>query len=168
MQADPDSDALTVLRHVATASTPAQRLRALAAASDKLTTGFGAWNTPWGKINRFQRLTGDIIQPFSASAPSIPVGFTSGQWGSLAGFDAKTYPGTTRMYGTLGNSFVAIVEFGKKVRAKAITAGGESGDPRSPHFSDQASRDATGALRDVYFYREDLEKHLAMEYHPGR
>ena len=128
---------------------------------------FKTWKTPWGEINRFQRLTGDIVQPFNDSAPSIPVGFTSGTWGSLAAFEAKTYPGTKQMYGTSGNSFVAVVEFGKKVRAKAITAGGESGDPNSRHFSDQAARFATGTLRDVYFYPEDLEKHIAKKYHPG-
>jgi acyl-homoserine-lactone acylase len=168
MRADPDADAISVLRHVATGSTPTERLRALAAAADRLTADFGTWRTPWGEINRFQRLTGAIVQPFNDSGPSIPVGFTSGQWGSLAGFDAKTYPGTKRMYGTSGNSFVAVVEFGRKVRAKAITAGGESGDPKSPHFLDQATAYASGALRDVYFYREDLEKHIVREYHPGR
>ena len=114
---------------------------------------FGTWKTPWGDINRFQRLTGDIVQPFNDAGPSIPVGFTSARWGSLASFGARTYPGTKKMYGTSGNSFVAVVEFGDRVRAKAVTAGGESGDPTSPHFNDQAQRYATGDLREVYFYR---------------
>jgi acyl-homoserine-lactone acylase len=72
------------------------------------------------------------------------------------------------MYGTSGNSFVAVVEFGKdSVRAKAVTAGGESGDPRSPHFDDQAERYAAGRLRDVYFYPGQLQGHMEREYHPG-
>lgn len=108
MQADPGSDSLSVLRQVATESNPEQRLRALAAASYKLTMDFKSWKTPWGEINRFQRLAGDIVQPFNDGAPSIPVGFTSGTWGSLAAFEAKTYPGTKQMYGTSGNSFVAV------------------------------------------------------------
>ncbi|HEY4955075.1 MAG TPA: penicillin acylase family protein [Gemmatimonadaceae bacterium] len=144
-----------------------QRLDALAAASDKLAADFGTWKTPWGDINRFQRLTGDILQPFNDSAPSIPVGFTSARWGSLASFAARVYPGTKKWYGTSGNSFVAVVEFGDSVRAKAITAGGESGNPSSPHFNDQASRYSTGGLRDVYFYRSQLKGHTQREYHPG-
>ncbi len=86
------------------------------------------------------------------AAPSIPVGFTGGTWGSLASFGSRPYPGTKRWYGTSGNSFVAVVEFGERVRALAVSAGGESGDPRSPHFNDQAERYATGNLREVLFY----------------
>jgi acyl-homoserine-lactone acylase len=144
-----------------------QRLRALSRAIDRLTADFGTWKTPWGDINRFQRLTGDIVQPFNDAAPSFPVGFASARWGSLASFGARTYPGTKKMYGTSGNSFVAVVQFGDSVRAKAISAGGESGDPKSPHFADQAVRYTTGELRDVYFYRSQLKNHTEREYHPG-
>jgi acyl-homoserine-lactone acylase len=143
-----------------------QLLESLAAASDKLTSDFGSWKTPWGDINRFQRLTGDIVQPFTDGGPSIPVEFTSAVWGSLASFGARAYPGTKKWYGTSGNSFVAVVEFGDKVRAKAVTAGGESGHPSSKHFNDEATRYATGALRDVYFYRDQLKGHIEREYHP--
>jgi acyl-homoserine-lactone acylase len=147
---------------------PAQiRLEALFAASDRLTKDFGTWKTPWGNVNRFQRLTGDIVQKFDDTKPSLPVPFTYSRWGSLASFSARAYPGTKKMYGTSGNSFLAIVEFADHVRAKAITAGGESGDPKSPHFADQALRYTKGDLRDVYFYRSDLQKHTTREYHPG-
>jgi len=153
---------------IATGKVPAeQMLESLAAASDKLAADFGSWKTPWGDINRFQRLTGDIVQPFSDAGASIPVGFTSAVWGSLASFGARAWPGTKKWYGTSGNSFVGVVEFGDKVRAKAVTAGGESGDPKSPHFNDQAARYSTGALRDVYFYPADLKGHTEREYHPG-
>jgi acyl-homoserine-lactone acylase len=154
--------------YMATQTTPAQRLHALAAAADKLTRDFGTWRTPWGQINRFQRLTSDIVQKFDDTAPSIAVPFTSAQWGSLASFGAKTYPGTKRMYGTSGNSFVAIVEFGERVRAIAVTAGGERGAPSSPHFDDEAVRYASGNLREVYFYPAQLVGHTERTYHPGR
>jgi len=155
----------TFIVHRATAQ---QKLEALAAASEKLQQDFGGWKTPWGDINRFQRLTGDIVQPFNDSGPSIPVEFTSARWGSLASFGARAYPGTKKWYGTSGNSFLAVIEFGDSVRARAVTAGGESGDPRSKHFNDQAVRYSTGDLRDVYFYRNQLEGHIEREYHPGR
>ncbi len=142
-------------------------LQSLSDASDRLAADFGTWKTPWGDINRFQRLTGDIVQPFSDAGPSIPVGFTSSVWGSLASFGARPYPGTKKWYGTSGNSFVAVVEFGEKVRARAVTAGGESGHPSSPHFNDEAERYSTGNLREVYFYPSQLKGHTQREYHPG-
>ena len=154
--------------YAAAKSAPEQLVQALAAAVDRLESDFGSWKTPWGEINRYQRINGALVQPFDDSKPSIPVGFTSARWGSLASFGARTYNGTKKMYGTTGNSFVAAVEFGDRVRAKAVTAGGESGDPASPHFGDQAQRYSTGDLRDVYFYRQDVEKHAERQYHPGR
>jgi acyl-homoserine lactone acylase PvdQ len=159
---------LSAEEYIGTRTSPHQLLQSLAAASDRLTADFGTWRTPWGDINRFQRLTGDIVQPFNDAGPSIPVGFTSSLWGSLASFGARPYPGTKKWYGTSGNSFVAVVEFGEKVRAKAVTAGGESGNSSSPHFNDQAKRYSTGDLRDVYFYRSDLKNHIEREYHPGK
>ena len=143
-------------------------LAALDSASARLTADFGTWRTPWGEINRFQRLTGDIVQPFSDQGPSIPVPFTSATWGSLASFGARPYPGTKKWYGTSGNSFVAVVEFGDSVRARAVTAGGESGDPASPHFNDEAARYASGDLREVYFYPSQLTGHTERTYRPGR
>ena len=145
-----------------------QLLNSLANASNKLTADFGTWKTPWGEINRFQRLTDDIVHPFNDAGPSIPVGFTSALWGSLASFGARQYKNTKKMYGTSGNSFVAVVEFGKTVRAKAVTAGGESGNTASPHFNDQAKRYSTGDLREVYFYPSQLKGHIEREYHPGK
>jgi len=153
--------------YIRTKVTAEQLLQSLSDASDKLAADFGSWKTPWGEINRFQRLTGDIVQPFSDAGPSIPVGFTSSVWGSLASFGARAYPGTRKWYGTSGNSFVAVVEFGDRVRARAVTAGGESGKPASPHFNDGAQRYSTGNLREVYFYRPQLQGHTEGEYHPG-
>jgi acyl-homoserine-lactone acylase len=153
---------------MATRAPAGQALTALLVACNRLTRDFGTWKTPWGEINRFQRLTGELVQPFKDSAPSIPVPFTSAQWGSLASYPSHIYPGTRRRYATSGNTFVAVVEFGKdSVRAKAVTPGGESGDPQSPHFNDQAERYTTGNLRDVYFYPGQLAGHTERRYNPG-
>lgn len=157
-----------VYDYMADLATPAEKLKALAEASDRLTADFGSWRTPWEQINRFQRLTGEIVQPFKDAEPSLAVPFTSAQWGSLASFGAKRWPGTKKYYGTSGNSFVAVVEFGDRVRARAVSAGGESGDPASPHFNDQALRYSLGNLRDVYFYPEDLKGHIERTYRPGQ
>lgn len=165
--ADARRAGLPVDEYIATRADGATLLNLLVAACDKLTADFGKWQTAWGDINRFQRLTDDIVHPFSDAGPSIPVGFTSAVWGSLASFGARPYKGSKKIYGTSGNSFVAVVEFGKTVRAKAVTAGGESGDPRSKHFNDQAGRYSTGDLREVYFYPAQLKGHTEREYYPG-
>jgi acyl-homoserine lactone acylase PvdQ len=157
-----------VSRESAIENAPADTLlQGLVAASDKLTADFGTWKTPWGDINRFQRINDDLQQPFNDAAASIPVNFTAATWGSLASFAARPYPGTKKWYGTSGNSFVAVVEFGPTVRAKAVTAGGESGHVGTKHFNDEAKRYATGDLREVYFYPAQLKGHTEREYHPG-
>jgi acyl-homoserine-lactone acylase len=161
------SEGLSVYDIMAERAGPKARLEALAEAATRLEKDFGSWGVPWGEVNRYQRINGDIEQPFDDSKPSIPVPFTSSRWGSLASFGAHRWPGTRRYYGTSGNSFVAAVEFGDKVRARAITAGGESGHPASPHFNDEAERYTTGNLRAVYFWPEDLQGHVERTYHPG-
>jgi acyl-homoserine lactone acylase PvdQ len=167
-QSEARTGPVPVVDWIATQATPQDLLNALVAASDKLAADFGKWNTQWGEINRFQRLTDDIVHPFTDAGPSIPVGFTSATWGSLASFGARPYRGSKKWYGTSGNSFVAVVEFGPKVRAIAVTAGGESGNTASKHFNDQAERYSTGNLREVYFYPSQLKGHTEKVYRPGQ
>ena len=125
------------------------------------------WNSLGTNENDSMPLgNGDIVQAFQDAAPSQPIPFTSSRWGSLASFGAHRYPGTNKYYGTNGNSFVAIVEFGPRISARAISIGGESGHPDSPHFADQVSRYTNGTLRPVYFYPEDLIGHSERDYHP--
>ncbi len=144
-----------------------ERLRIFSETVAMLESDFGQWNTPWGEVNRYQRLNGDIQQPFDDSAPSLPVGMASGNWGALASFGAERFQGTKRLYGTSGNSFVAVVEFGDRVRAKTLLAGGQSGHPDSPHFDDQAQRYVDREFKEVAYYREDVERRATRTYHPG-
>jgi acyl-homoserine-lactone acylase len=147
--------------------TPDEKLDLFDRALARLQRDFGGWRVPWGKVNRFQRISPAIDPAFDDNGPSIPVGFTSNKWGSLASFGASQKPGTKKWYGTNGNSFVAVVEFGPRVNARAVTAGGESGHPNSPHFNDEAQRYASGDLRTVYFYPDQLQGHTERIYHPG-
>ncbi|MGB7212387.1 MAG: penicillin acylase family protein [Gemmatimonadales bacterium] len=165
---DAQDAGMGVETYVIERATPAQLLQSLSAATARLTADFGKWQTSWGAINRFQRINDSVAPVFDDARPSIAVPFTSAQWGSLASFGARPYPNTKKWYGTSGNSFVAVVEFGDSVRARAITAGGESGDPASPHFNDEAKRYATGDLREVYFYPGQLKGHTERVYHPGQ
>jgi acyl-homoserine lactone acylase PvdQ len=162
-----DASFMELIDYFGTGSSHEERLRIFAETVAMLEADFGQWNTPWGEVNRYQRTNGDIEQPFNDSAPSLPVGMASSKWGALASFGAKRYADTKRIYGTNGNSFVAVVEFGDKVRAKTILAGGQSGHPDSPHFDDQAQRYVDGQFKDVAYYREDVERRAERTYHPG-
>jgi len=162
-----DIDPFDAYAYVETQVSGDKYLAALTAAIAKMEADFGTWKIAWGDINRFQRVSADIEQTFDDSKPSFPMKLASGRWGALASVGSRQYPSTKKWYGTGGNSFIASVEFGDKLRAKALTAGGLSSDPSSPHFDDQAEMYGTGTFRDVNFYREDVEANMVRQYHPG-
>lgn len=134
---------------------------------NELQTKFGKWEMPWGELNRFQRLTGKINEVYDDNKPSIPVGFASALWGQIPSFNSRYMPGTQKRYGVSGNSFICAVEFGPRIKAKSLLAGGESGNVNSPHFDDQAKMYTEGKFKDVLFYKEDVLKNVEKRYHPG-
>lgn len=127
---------------------------------------FGKWQMPWGEVNRFQRLTGEIREKYDDEAPSIPIGFGSAMWGQLGSYISATF-NTNKRYGYSGNSFVCAVEFGKRIKAKSILSGGNSGNKNSKHFSDQALMYSKGQFKDVLFYKEDVLQNVERSYRPG-
>lgn len=145
-----------------------KKLDLLESSLARLEEDFGRWKIPWGEVNRYQRLDGSIRQAFDDAKPSIPIGFASGTWGALAAYGANYDNNTKKIYGTRGNSFVAVVEFGERIRAKTQLAGGQSGDPKSPHFDDQAQRYADIKFKEAAFYREDVLKRAERTYRPGQ
>jgi acyl-homoserine lactone acylase PvdQ len=153
--------------YIGKAATPGERLEVFQIALENIAADFGSWNTPWGEFNRYQRNDGEINQVFDDLKPSIPVGMASGTFGALASYGARLGQDTKRQYGSSGNSFVAVVEFGAKIKAKSMLAGGQSSDPNSPHFKDQAHPYAAGKFKDVAYYKEDVEKRAVKTYHPG-
>ena len=160
---DSDEPLFEFLVHVS----DGERINALARAIEVLQRDFGSWTVPWGEINRFQRISDDVNQPFDDDKPSVAVGMSSSRWCALASYEWSSPRHTRHLYGSFGNSFVAAVEFGPKVRAKAVQAGGESGDPASPHFADQVGIYSKGQFRDVWFYKDDVLAHAERRYHPG-
>lgn len=156
------------INYYGTGTAPQERLAMFTATLAELTESFGNWNTPWGEINRFQRLDGSIKGTFDDNQPSMAVGMASGRWGALAAYGARAMDNTKRIYGYRGNSFVAVVEFGEKVRAKSLLAGGQSGDPASAHFNDQAQRYVDHQFKDVAYYRKDVEARAKARYKPGQ
>jgi len=158
---------MELLIHVAENSSGAEQLSLFNSAIEKMEKDYGDWDVPWGEINRFQRLTGDIAQPHDDSQPSLAVGMASGRWGALAAFGARQANGSKKLYGYRGNSFVAVVEFGDKVEAKTLLAGGQSGDPSSPYFNDQAKKYVAGTFKTVPYYRQDVEARAVETYRVG-
>ncbi|MEM1002846.1 MAG: penicillin acylase family protein, partial [Bacteroidota bacterium] len=161
-------DFMTYFSYFGTESPEEERLQIFTDVLTQLTLDFGTWELPWGDVNRYQRLNGDIRQEFDDSKPSIPVGFASGRWGALAAYGVSyRTEGAKKIYGTRGNSFVAVVEFGDKVKAKSMLAGGQSGNPKSPHFNDQAQRYADMEFKDVLYYKDDVMANAVTTYQPG-
>ncbi len=156
------------ISYLSNASPREERVEMLHRAVQTIEDDFGRWDTPWGEINRYQRLDGAIEQQFDDQRPSLPVGMASGRWGALASFGARAGENTRRIYGTSGNSFVAVVEFGDKVRARSLLAGGQSGDPLSLHFDDQAERYVERQFKDVAYYRDDVDSRATRTYQPGQ
>jgi len=154
-------------RYMSSESNPKERLEIFNLGMQQLKSDFGSWKTAWGEFNRYQRIDGKIRQQFNDSLPSLEVGMASGSWGALASFGTRKGKDTKRQYGTSGNSFVAVVEFGDKVNAKTLLAGGQSGDPSSPHFDDQSQRYADCEFKTVAYYRDDVLKRAKSTYHPG-
>lgn len=159
---------MELMTYFGESSPDSERLKIFGRVLEQLNADFGSWNIPWGEVNRYQRIDGSVRQAFNDSLPSTPIGYASGRWGALAAYGARYHNNTKKIYGTRGNSFVAVVEFGDKVRAKSILAGGQSGDPESPHFDDQVKRYAEADFKEVHYYKEDVVKNAEESYQPGK
>ncbi|CAN5577284.1 penicillin acylase family protein [soil metagenome] len=162
-----EDDQVTMTKKFVADASAETLLQPLQKVINELTDKFGKWQIEWGTINRYQRVSGDIVQQYNDDKPSIPVGFASSLWGMLPSYNSRYYSGTKLRYGVGGNSFVCAVEFGKKIKAKSLLAGGESGYPESKHFDDQLEMYTRGKFKEVLFYKEDVLKHVEKSYRPG-
>ncbi len=165
---DDEADQVQKFKRFAANASPSMLLQPLSEVIDEFTNKFGAWQVEWGEINRYQRLTNEITETHDDKQPSLPDGFAASTWGCLPSFVSRAYSGTQKRYGYNGNSFVCAVEFGKRIKAKSLLAGGESGNKRSRHFTDQALMYTKGQFKEVLFYKEDVVKNAEKTYHPGQ
>jgi acyl-homoserine lactone acylase PvdQ len=164
---DEEADQVDKAKYFAANTNLNDMVQSFSTTIDDLNSRYGSWKIPWGEINRFQRISPDIDNKFDDSKPSIPVGFVSSTWGMLPSFTSRSFQGTKKRYGYNGNSFICAVEFGKRITAKSLLTGGESGNADSKHFADQAMMYSKGEFKDVLFYKEDVMKHVERSYHPG-
>ena len=162
-----EDDQVSTTKRFAATATAEQLLIPLLTVVNTLQKNYGSWRIEWGSINRYQRISNDLNQKYDDNQLSYPVPFASALWGMLPSYNSRIFPGTTKRYGVSGNSFICAVEFGKKIKAKSLLAGGNSGNPDSPHFKDQLEMYTKGQFKDILFYKEDVMKHAERTYHPG-
>ncbi|MGZ5192002.1 MAG: penicillin acylase family protein, partial [Flavisolibacter sp.] len=160
------NDQMKLFSFYVNSTSPHKRLLILFNSYIGIKQSFSDGKMPWGELNRYQRKSGKIQEEFSDSEPSLPSPYVSSLFGCLPAYES-TFRNTQKLYGYAGNSFVAAVEFGKKLKAKAISPGGQSFDPASKHFNDQTPLFLQGKFRDVFFYKEDVEKNKERSYKPG-
>src|SRR4030095_4017927 len=164
---DHELDIVVRTKLFAAKASPQDLTQPFIGALNELNRRYNTWNMPWGNENRYQRLTGKVDEKFDDNAPSLGCGFAASTWGCLPSFVSRLAAGTKKRYGYNGNSFICAVEFGKKVKAKSLLAGGVSGNPSSKHFGDQAEMYTKGIFKDVLFYKEDVKRNAEKTYHPG-
>ncbi len=150
------------------AETNVERLDALTRALDQLEDDWGAWQIPWGEMSRAQRVHSSGDRPFRDDLPSHPVAGAPSWAGASFTFWSLPVDGLKRRYAVGGNSYVAIVEFGERVRVRSLMPFGQSADSTSPHHQDQLPLYATGYYKQAWLHLDDVQANTVEARSPHR
>lgn len=117
-------------------------------AAKQVKTAFGDLATPWGAYYRLKQ-----------NGLDLPANGADGQLGVFRVANAGGVGKTVTV--SSGDSWVGIIEFGKRIKAKVLLSYGNSSQKQSVHNGDQLKLFSEKKLRDAWFYPEDLKGHIA-------
>jgi acyl-homoserine-lactone acylase len=156
---------------------PVAQIEALVAAAASLEQKFGDWRVRWGEVHRWQRhpqMIDPIPLPFDDAVKSLPC---LGGHGPMGLIFTEYYSPVVKIpfvetqrkhYGLVGPTYLAAYEFGDRYRGSTVVNFGESADPKSPHFFDQAALMSEGKFKPELFYWNDVLTAAKRSYHPGQ
>jgi acyl-homoserine-lactone acylase len=124
---------------------PAGAAAALDAAAAFVQQRYGRLDVPWGDVHRIR--FGGLDLPASGG-PGV-----HGEFRVLA-FE-ETGDGTATVFH--GDTYIAVIEFARPVRARALLTYGNASQPGSPHRTDQLPIFARKELRPVWLSRSEVE-----------
>jgi penicillin amidase len=156
----------TDLRRTA-ANDPYLLVSALEQAKSGLESVWGTWRVPWGDVNRLQRIhTSGTQEQFSDDRPSVPVPGAPSFTGTIFTFGTRSAPGQKRLYGTVGNTYIAVVEFAKRPVTRSLLVFGQTADPTSKHWFDQAGLYSKQQFKPAWFDLPEIKRHQERAYRP--
>jgi penicillin amidase len=156
---------------------PVRQFEALIAAARKLQWRHGDWRVKWADLFRVQRqpFLSDLTEiAFDDKKPSLPLMAAPGPLGVVftqyysPSINIPFVVAMNKRYGLVGTSYMAVYEFGPKVRSASVLNFGQSGEPDSPHFFDQAKLLSERKLKPDLFDWPDVLAGAKLVYHPGQ
>jgi acyl-homoserine-lactone acylase len=144
------------------------KFEAFKKAVTELNDSFGTWKVKWGDVNRLQRIhTSGSVEKFNDAKPSVPIAGANGQTGCILTFGTRREDGQKKRYGISGNSYLAVVEFGPRVKRRSLLVFGQDADPSSPHHFDQAEHYSKKEYKPAWFDLSEIKANSKQNYKPG-
>ena len=124
---------------------PQKAVALLSKAATEVEKMYGALDIAWGEVNRFK--VGDY---------NLPANGGSGNYGIFRTMYFVRNSSDNKSYAVAGDTYVAVTEFGPKVRARVLLSYGNATQPGSKHIGDQLSLLSQKKLRPALLDRNEI------------